>query len=135
VVLLPELTRGNDPPADDVVQDALVSALKCQHQFTPGTNLKAWLFTIVHNKFLSAVSRKHVISEVHQEDLERHYWIAPEQESRIEVLAFKRAFTMLSLVHREVLIRAVVQGLPYAEIAGTVTQTMIIASSDAVWPT
>jgi DNA-directed RNA polymerase specialized sigma24 family protein len=60
VVLLPELTRGNDPPADDVVQDALVSALKCQHQFTPGTNPKAWLFTIVRNKFLSAVSRKHV---------------------------------------------------------------------------
>ena len=47
VVLLPELramarslTRGNGPLADDVVQDALVSALKCQHQFTPGTNLK-----------------------------------------------------------------------------------------------
>jgi len=94
VVLLPELramarsmTRGDGPLADDdVVQDALVSALKCQHQFTPGTHPKAWLFTIVRNKFLSAVSRKHVTSEVHQEDLERHHWIAPEQESRIEVL-------------------------------------------------
>ena len=124
VVLLPELramarslTRGNGPLADDVVQDALVSALKCQHQFTPGTNLKAWLFTIVRNKFLSAVSRRHVTAEVHDEDLERHHWVAPEQESRIEVLAFQRAFTMLSLVHREVLILAVVQGLPYAEIA------------------
>ena len=124
VVLLPELgamarslARGNGPLADDVVQDALVSALKCQHQFTPGTNLKAWLFTIVRNKFLSAVSRRHVTAEVHDEDLERHHWVAPEQESRIEVLAFQRAFTMLSLVHREVLILAVVQGLPYAEIA------------------
>ena len=124
VVLLPELravarslTRGDGPLADDVVQDALLSAMKCQHQFTPGTNLKAWLFTIVRNKFLSAVSRKHVTSEVHEEDLERRHWVAPEQESRIEVLAFQRAFKMLSLVHREVLVLAVVQGLPYAEIA------------------
>jgi RNA polymerase sigma-70 factor, ECF subfamily len=124
VLLLPELravarslTRGNGPLADDVVQDALLSALKCQHQFTPGTNLKAWLFTIVRNKFLSAVSRKHVTAEVHEEDLEHHHWVAPEQESRIEVLAFQRAFKMLSLVHREVLVLAVVQGLPYAEIA------------------
>ncbi len=124
VLLLPELravarslTRGDGPLADDVVQDALLSALKCQHRFTPGTNLKAWLFTIVRNKFLSAVSRKHVTSEVHEEDLEHHHWVAPEQESRIEVLAFQRAFKMLSLVHREVLVLAVVQGLPYAEIA------------------
>ena len=124
VVLLPELravarslTRGDGPLADDMVQDALASALRCQHQFMPGTNLKAWLLTIVRNKFLSAVSRKHVTSEVHEEDLERRHWIAPEQESRIEILAFKRAFNMLSLVHREVLILAVVQGLPYAEIA------------------
>jgi RNA polymerase sigma-70 factor, ECF subfamily len=124
VVLLPELravarslTRGDRPLADDVVQDALLSALKCQHQFTPDTNLKAWLFTIVRNKFLSAVSRRHVTAEVHEEDLERHHWIAPEQEGRIEVLAFQRAFKMLSLVHREVLVLAVVQGLPYAEIA------------------
>ena len=78
VVLLPELravarslTRGDGPLADDMVQDALASALKCQHQFMPGTNLKAWLLTIVRNKFLSAVSRKHVTSEVHEEDLER----------------------------------------------------------------
>ena len=124
VMLLPELralarsmTRGDRSLADDVVQDALASALKCQHQFTPGTNLKAWLFTIVRNKFLSAVSRKHVTSEVHDENLERHHWVGPEQESRIEILAFKRAFKTLSLAHREVLILAVVQGLPYVEIA------------------
>ena len=71
----------------------------------------------MRNKFLSAVSRRHVTTEIHDEDLERYHWIAPEQESRIEVLAFQRALTMLSLVHREVLILAVVQDLPYAEIA------------------
>jgi RNA polymerase sigma-70 factor, ECF subfamily len=124
VMLLPELralarsmARGDRSLADDVVQDALVSALKSQHQFTPGANLKAWLFTIVRNKFLSAVSRKHVTSEIHDENLELHHWVAPEQESRIEILAFKRAFKTLSLDHREVLILAVVQGLPYVEIA------------------
>src|SRR5688572_17685466 len=42
------LTR-NRADAEDLVQDTLVKALRFSDGFTPGTNLKAWLYTILHN--------------------------------------------------------------------------------------
>ncbi len=111
------LTSGDVHFADDIVQDTIVNALQAQHQFTPGTNLKAWLFTILRNRFRSLIARKHVTAEVVDEDLERHYWVGAEQESRIEVAAFKRAFRMLTAAHREVLVLVAIHGLPYEEIA------------------
>jgi len=111
------LTGGDVHFADDIVQDTIVNALQAQHQFTPGTNLKAWLFTILRNRFRSLIARKHVTAEVVDDDLERHYWVGAEQDSRIEVAAFKRAFRMLSAAHREVLVLVAIHGLPYDEIA------------------
>jgi RNA polymerase sigma-70 factor, ECF subfamily len=111
------LTGGDVQLADDVVQDTIVNALQAQHQFTPGTNLKAWLFTILRNRFRSVIARKHVTSEVPDDDLERHSWVPAEQESRIEVAAFKRAFQALSPAHREVLVLVAVHGLPYEQVA------------------
>jgi len=111
------LTSGDVHLADDIVQDTVVNALQAQHQFTPGTNLKAWLFTILRNRFRSVIARKHVTAEVPDDDLERHSWVPAEQESRIEVAAFKRAFGALSVTHREVLVLVAVHGLPYEQVA------------------
>ena len=111
------LTSGDPQLADDIVQDTIVNALRAQHQFTPGTNLKAWLFTILRNRFKSVITRKHVTAEIYDDYLEQKHWVAPEQDSRIEVLAFKRAFKALRRDHREVLVLAVVNGLPYERIA------------------
>lgn len=43
----------NRADADDLIQDCLVGALRNAHQFTPGTNLQAWLVTIMRNQFYS----------------------------------------------------------------------------------
>jgi RNA polymerase sigma-70 factor, ECF subfamily len=43
--------------AEDLVQDTYLKAFRAAHQFAPGTNLKAWLFTILHNTFRNA--RRH----------------------------------------------------------------------------
>ena len=48
------LTR-NPSEVDDLVQDTLVKAISNIHQFTPGTNLRAWLFTIERNTFYTAL--------------------------------------------------------------------------------
>src|SRR5512145_2669058 len=44
---------GNAADAEDLVQDTYLKAFRSAAQFEPGTNLKAWLFTILHNTFLN----------------------------------------------------------------------------------
>jgi RNA polymerase sigma-70 factor (ECF subfamily) len=50
------LTR-NPTEAEDLVQDALVKAMRAKEQFTAGTNLKAWLFRILTNTFINKYRR------------------------------------------------------------------------------
>jgi RNA polymerase sigma-70 factor, ECF subfamily len=44
---------ANPADAEDLVQDTYLKAFRAEDQFQPGTNLKAWLFTILHNTFLN----------------------------------------------------------------------------------
>jgi RNA polymerase sigma-70 factor, ECF subfamily len=111
------LVAGNTDLADDLVQDTLMLALNSWHRFEPGTNLKAWLFHILHNRFCSVISRKHVRTEIGTADLTQLASVPAFQENRLEVLEFKRAFARLTPAHREVLVLHGVQGLPYEEIA------------------
>ena len=43
--------------ADDLVQDTLVRAIAKEHLWQPGTNLRAWLFTLMHNQYVNSVRR------------------------------------------------------------------------------
>ena len=124
VALLPHLRAfarslagGDADLADDVVQDTVVHALRAQASFTPGTNLKAWLFTILRNRFFSVVARKHRTLEVSDEGIDQDAWLPAFQETGLEVQDFRAAFRHLSPAHREVLVLTVVHGLPYEEVA------------------
>lgn len=111
------LTGGDREFADDLVQDTLVKSMTAEQQFQPGTNLRAWLFTILRNTFCSQVGRKRRQVELADEDLERLATTAAPQEGRLEAVAFCRAFKRLSPVHREVLVLSVIHGMPYEAIA------------------
>src|SRR5215211_7742563 len=51
------LYRGHIHDADDLVQETLARAIAKQHLWQPGTNLRAWLFTIMHNQYVNTVRR------------------------------------------------------------------------------
>lgn len=111
------LTAGNAALADDLVQDTLLKALEAQSQFQPGTNLKAWMFTILRNQHLSLMRRKRTRNEVPDDDIELLGSVPAFQESRLEVAAFRRAFAELGPDHRTVLVLVCIHGLPYDEVA------------------
>ena len=54
----PRRSSGSFDRADDLVQETLVKAWDKQHTFQPGTNLKAWLFTILRNEFYTQMRKK-----------------------------------------------------------------------------
>ncbi len=111
------LTGGDASFADDLVQDTMVNALQAQAQFTNGTNLKAWLFTILRNRFRSVVSRRHVTAEVSTENFDHLASVPPEQEAKLEVAAFRAAFRRLPPAQREALVLIAVDGLTYERAA------------------
>jgi RNA polymerase sigma-70 factor, ECF subfamily len=116
------LAGGDHHLAEDLAQDTVLKALQAEHQFTPGTNLKAWLFTILRNRFYGLAREPHRAAalnggDVGEEVVDRQFWSPAEQESRIEVAAFKRAFARLSPLHREVLVLVGVHGLEHEEVA------------------
>jgi RNA polymerase sigma-70 factor (ECF subfamily) len=110
------LTR-NPAQADDLVQDTLVKALANVERFEPGTNLRAWLFTILRNHFYSQLRK----AKREVEDVEGRYAARlssrPEQDGSIDLEDFKVAFAQLAPDHREVLTLVGASGCSYEEAA------------------
>src|SRR5918993_1607166 len=100
------LTGGDHALADDLVQDTVLNALQAQAQFQPGTNLEAWLVTILRNRFRSLRSRRHVAAEVsaEPEDLASLAAVPAPQDAQVEVIAFRKAFRRLPEAQREMLV-------------------------------
>src|SRR6478752_6312549 len=80
---------GNVDRADDLVQETLLRALANIHSFQPGTNMPAWLFTILRNHFRSEYRKRR--REV--EDADGHYAEGltshPEQQGHLELTEFR----------------------------------------------
>src|SRR5947208_4954835 len=109
---------GNVDRADDLVQETLLRAMANIDSFQPGTNLSAWLFTILRNLFRSEYRKRR--REVEDADgsyadtLKSH----PEQHARAEYQAFKAALSKLPPDQREALILVGASGFSYEEAAG-----------------
>ena len=110
------LTR--DPAAaDDLVQDTLLRAWRGRGGFTAGTNLEAWLFTILRNVFYSQ-HRKHgrEVADIDGNYAERLTSI-PEQGGHLDLQDVRAALDRLAPVMRETLVLVAIENLSYDEAA------------------
>jgi RNA polymerase sigma-70 factor (ECF subfamily) len=112
-------TLTRDPSgAEDLVQSCLVRALAKEHLWEPGTDLRAWLFTILHNQHVNEVRR--LIREglvVSVEDV--HLAALPTVGASLELGDVEQAIAALPEEQREVILLAGREGMRYEEIAET----------------
>jgi RNA polymerase sigma-70 factor (ECF subfamily) len=108
---------GNPDRADDLVQETLVKAWSNLNSFVEGTNLPAWLFTILRNIYYSEYRKRR--REVADSDgaIAAKLATAPAQNGHMDLLDFRSALQQLPTDQREALILIGASGLSYEEAA------------------
>jgi RNA polymerase sigma-70 factor (ECF subfamily) len=111
------LTR-NATAADDLVQDCLTRALSKSHLWQEGTDLRAWLFTILHNQYVNQVRRSvREGTAVAVSDTEPVLTSAPNQDKRLEVRDLERALAKLPEEQQSALLLVGMEGMQYEKAA------------------
>jgi RNA polymerase sigma-70 factor (ECF subfamily) len=103
--------------ADDLVQETLTRALANIDSFQPGTNMPAWLFTILRNQFRSEYRKRRREVEDSDGGYAESLKSQPEQEGRIEFTEFRAALAKLPADQREALVLVGASGFSYEEAA------------------
>jgi RNA polymerase sigma-70 factor (ECF subfamily) len=104
--------------ADDLVQSCLVRAIAKEHLWEPGTDLRAWLFTILHNQNVNEVRRS--VREgvaVAVEDVASVLTAAPRAGACLQLRDLERAIKLLPEEQRQVILLVGLEGMRYEEVA------------------
>jgi len=123
VALMPSLRAfgrslcGNPSRADDLVQDTLVKALSNLDRFEAGSNLRAWLFTILRNTFFTDLRKGKREVEDPDGAFAARVLVPPSQMGVVDFEDFKAAFQRLSPDHREALTLIGALGVSYEDAA------------------
>src|SRR3712207_2218966 len=106
---------NNRDAADDLVQDTILRAWANSEKFEAGTNMTAWLFTILRNAFYS--QHRKARREIADPDgiYASRLLTIPEQGARCDFEDLRMALAKLSVEHREALILIGAEGLSYEE--------------------
>ncbi|OGA18614.1 MAG: RNA polymerase subunit sigma-24 [Betaproteobacteria bacterium RIFCSPLOWO2_02_FULL_66_14] len=121
VTYIPRLRRyarallGERAAADDLVQDTLERALNKFHLWKRGTDLRAWLFTVMHNVHVNQVRsrREHVGLDGDALELQTR----ATHDAGLETRDLERMLQRLPVEQREVLLLVVLEDLSYEEAA------------------
>ena len=123
LVLLPDLRAfarfliRDRPAADDLVQDTILRALAALPQYQHGTNLKAWLFTILRNLFYEQSRRRRREAMALDGRFQAEESAGPGQGHHLEVADLQRMLWRLPPLHREALVLVGAQELTHEEAA------------------
>jgi RNA polymerase sigma-70 factor (ECF subfamily) len=115
---------ARDPvAADDLVQECLVRALGKIHQWEKGTDLRAWLFTILHNHYVS-LARQAARQRDNIKLQQRNPGLAvlPNQTMRLELRDLERAIAELPDEQRSVILLVGLEGMSYEKAASVLNQ-------------
>jgi RNA polymerase sigma-70 factor (ECF subfamily) len=108
---------GSADRADDLVQETMLRAYANIDKFEPGSNLAAWLFTILRNQFRSEYrKRKREVEDVDGHHVES-LTASPEQMGKVEFNELRAALTLLPPEQREALVLVGASGFSYEEAA------------------
>jgi RNA polymerase sigma-70 factor (ECF subfamily) len=108
---------GRHDKADDLVQDTVMKAWAKQESFEIGTNIKAWLFTILRNEFYSQMRKRG--REVQDSDgaFTERMSVHPSQYGIVDLADFKKALDRLPDDQREAIVLIGASGFSYEEAA------------------
>jgi len=106
---------GDRNAADDLVQDTLEKAWKRFALWRPGSDLRAWLFTIMHNVFVNQLRSSPRNQEPPHASLE--ITVAAPQEDRLRLRDLNKALRELSPEHREVVLLIGLEQMSYEQAA------------------
>jgi RNA polymerase sigma-70 factor (ECF subfamily) len=104
--------------ADDLVQDTLVQAWSRMSQWREGSDLRAWLFSIMHNLRIDQL-RKPSLNLSELEDEYSDTTMRETQSDRLEVKDLENALQRLPEDQREILLLVALEGMSYQEVAQT----------------
>ena len=108
----------NPTAADDLVQESVARALTKSDLFNTGTNLRAWLFTIMHNVHISNGRRqKYIGMPIDPDIVAAKLSTQPTQEAPLVMKALNKALQVIPDTQRVAVILAGVEGMSYEEIS------------------
>ncbi|MEQ1730835.1 MAG: sigma-70 family RNA polymerase sigma factor [Vicinamibacterales bacterium] len=118
---------GDHSMANDLVQETLLKAWASRDKYQAGTNLKAWLFTILRNTYFSQFRKSRRETQDVDGAAAARLVSLPEQLGHLDMADFKRALELLPVDQRESLLLVGAEGFSYeeaAEIAGCAVGTV-----------
>ena len=112
---------GNRDDADDLVQDTLERAwtkASLWHGSAPVRDMRAWLFSIMHNLHVDGI-RRPKLATVTMDDDTPEVAMAPTQGERLAVLDLQAALDLLPTEQKEIVLLVALEDMTYADVAAT----------------
>jgi RNA polymerase sigma-70 factor, ECF subfamily len=122
---LPPLRRfaraltGDAALADDLVQDCVERAMTKSHLYDPARPLRAWLYAVLRNLYISGLRRngRSTVVKTVEELSDGEGAVLPEQEERLSVSSVSEALDRLAPQHREVIVLVALEEMSYRDVA------------------
>jgi RNA polymerase sigma-70 factor (ECF subfamily) len=108
---------GRSDRADDLVQETMMKAWAHHASFQAGTNLRAWLYTILRNEFYSQMRKKGREVEDVDGAYSRNVGVHPDQHGHLDMADMRAALAQLPADQREALLLVGASGFSYEEAA------------------